>query len=239
MENKYTAKKAWLKYSMTLYTIALMCVFFVIVGANDAITKKSADALSSVDVLNLFGIMTASFFGLAMFENNGKLTGFWGLVSALFTVVVFWQVKAWTLFALYVYNVVTNIFLTFNGGNEERVPEIKRTVIELSLVLLAGLMLQYFFEWRLKGFSLTLVDVLSLIAFLLTGIGQTLLIKQTRWQFAAWMPKNIIELIVGIMLMQPVVICRNIFFMGMNVFSLSNWLLTDKEAQFEEENAVN
>lgn len=231
--NKYTNMKKWLKYSMTLYTVALMCVFFVIVGANDALTKAKTvhgvQVLATIDYLNLFGIMTAAFFGLAMFENHGKLTGFWGLVSAVITTIVFWQAKIWTLFALYLYNDVTNVYLTFTGGNEEKQIDAKNTIIQLILVFIFGIALQYFFDWKPNGFSVKLVDVLSYSAFILTGIGQTLLIKQTRWQFAAWVPKNGIELVVGIMTAQPVVICRNIFFLFMNVFSLSNWILTEKE----------
>lgn len=247
-------KKSWLKYSMTLYTVALMCIFFVIVGAHDALAHfgkmdngklvnvnahfKGADlmknVMASVDYLNLFGIMTAAFFGLAMFENHGKLTGFWGGVSAAITVVVFWKLKIWTLFALYVYNVVTNIILVIQGGNEEKTPNIKSTIIELSLVLIVGLGLQiYFAPGHKLGFSV--IEIFGLISFLLTGVGQLLLIKQTRWQFAAWVPKNGFELVVGLMTGDPVVICRNVFFMGMNVFSLSNWLLTAKENELKKE----
>lgn len=227
--NKYTNMKKWLKYSMTLYTVALMCVFFVIVGADSAIQTKATSALASVDWLNLFGIMTAAFFGLAMFENNGKLTGFWGLISAIITTIIFWQLKIWTLFALYVYNDITNLYLIFTGGNSEKQINAKNTIIQLIGVFIAGILLQYFFDWRVKGFSVKVVDLLSYSAFILTGIGQTLLIKQTRWQFAAWVPKNGIELVVGLITGQPVVICRNIFFLFMNVFSLSNWILTEKE----------
>lgn len=232
--NKYSNMKKWLKYSMTLYTVGLMCIFFVIVGANDALKMGGKDILKTVDWLNLFGIMTAAFFGLAMFENNGKLTGFWGLISAILTTIVFWKAQAFPLFVLYLYNDFTNLWLIFDGGNEEKKVNVNNTIIQLIIVFLAAVFVQYWFQWKNKGFSLELKDVLSYIAFILTAIGQTLLIKQTRWQFAAWVPKNGIELWVGIIILEPVVICRNIFFLFMNVFSYSNWILTEKE---ENENA--
>lgn len=234
--NKYTSMKYWLKYSMTLYTVGLMCIFFVIVGADQLNSApKGTTVLGSVlnldSLLTLFGIMTASFFGLAMFENNGKLTGFWGLVSSILTTVVFLKLKLWIMLVLYIYNDVTNLWLTIKGGNEEKQPEVKSTIIQISIVFVIALALQIY---QSAGVKIDTTLILSILSFVLTGIGQTLLIKQTRWQFAAWVPKNGFELVLGLIQGNPVVICRNVFFLFMNVFSYTNWILSDKEAKENE-----
>lgn len=193
-------------------------------------SKNPINPISSVNWLNLIGIVTAGFFGLAIFENNGKLTGLWGFLSASVTTYVFLKLGYYSLMVLYAYETILDFILIINGGHEEKKTPIKKTVIELTIVLIIGLITKF----SIDGFKFELIYILELFASLLTACGQILMVKQSILQFGFWIPKNAIELVLGIISANPAIIARNIYFSGMNIFSIFNWNLQKQERKKEE-----
>lgn len=224
-------KNKKLDYIFTLYVIVMMCIFFALVGASDSIKHHKV----TIDYLTLFSIMTSAFFGMGLYENDPKKTGFWGLISAFLTGIIFYKLHVYTLTILYLYNSVASVILFIYGKNHQRKLDKRNTTIELIVVTIIGFLIQIYFEWIPKNFHYKSnfefwMQITTTISFLLGGIGQSLLRKQTIWQFSIWIPKNIIGLATGILSMNAVVICRNIFFFGLNIFTTINWI-NEKENQ--------
>lgn len=208
------------------FTIASMCLFFVINGISLGLKIKVTNPFLAIDWIEYFAIVTVAFFGIAAFDVNGRQMGLWGCISSLLTSYIYYKYHLWTFVILYAYGAVLDFLLFLKGSNQVHNLKQKTLVFELPLILIIGTLLKIIID---QGLKFDTLNILELLTFVLYALGQLLALKQTIWQFAIWIPKNLVEFIIGMLQQNPVAIARNIYFLGMNIFAPINWKLQLKK----------
>lgn len=210
-----------LRHVFILFTIAIMCMFFAIDGANTAILTRANNPIRSFDWLNYIGIVTVAFFGIAAFDVKGKEMGFWGSISSFVTAFIYFKFNLITFTLLYLYGGVMDLVLLLKGENKVKELGGYKTFIWLGIIFVMSIVIKIILDHKIE-FNIN--TILEMLTFALYAVGQLLALKQTIWQFAIWIPKNILEMTIGLLQMNPVAIARNLYFIGMNVFAPINWV---------------
>lgn len=168
-----------------------------------------------------------------MFHNIGKMVGLFSLTNSTFNGIINFSNHMYTSFVYSLYGASVGIFLLFKGKNTQNKIDSKTTLIKLGFIFLIGFSFFIFMNHN-KTFSMILL--FDLIIFSGNMCGGYLASKQSLWQFVIFLPIGIIQIIVGILIKEPVFITTSVVYFFSDLLSIYKWILVSKKQNLNNTN---
>lgn len=206
----------------SIYVYVVFIAISFLIGWSLNQHKSLIDSIVTILTLSLSGCLS-----IAMFNKNGFDISIINTSVATMMAVVFWRNKNIALFLLMLYSIVSSIYMSFIAIKGQRDITNPKFYLTIVTIIFAVSIIIYYFSGKFKT-QLSYVLIFEFLSFALTAISQTLLVAQSRWLFLTFALKDIMEIILGIVSINTILITKNIFFFFTNLVSFVIWTIDRK-----------